>query len=190
MNKLLVKQISLFSGGGLVFLAGLFYVLMTDLKMNNSATWLFIGIILAFGGSILFLLCESTKEKPKLLYPLKGGSILLSIGYVVFLFLFKNTDVYKNITLEGAIPCRNQDERWNDESKKRYAKIKKECDFLTYISDEYTPTCMNDRNKYMVDHSAVVIAVWNGKPSGTGNTVRFAKDRGCKVKILNPNTYN
>ena len=96
---------------------------------------------------------------------------------------------YKNITLEGAIPCRNQDERWNAESKKRYAKIKKECDFLTYISNEYTPTCMNDRNKYMVDHSAVVIAVWNGKPSGTGNTIHFAKERGCKIKIINPEDY-
>ena len=96
---------------------------------------------------------------------------------------------YKQVTLEGAIPCRNQDEKWNDASKKRYAKIKKECDFLTYISDEYTPTCMNDRNKYMVDHSSVVIAVWNGKPSGTGNTVGFAKERGCKIKVINPETY-
>ena len=107
MNKLLVKQISLFSGGGLVFLAGLFYVLMTDLKMNNSATWLFIGIILAFGGSILFMLCESTKEKPKLLYPLKGLSVLISLGYVVFLFLFKNTSVYKDITLDVEIKKAN-----------------------------------------------------------------------------------
>ena len=96
---------------------------------------------------------------------------------------------YKNITLEGAIPCRNQDEKWNAEAKKRYAKIKKECDFLTYISDEYTKTCMNDRNKYMVDHSSVVIAVWNGEPSGTGNTVRFAKERGCKIKVINPQNY-
>ena len=103
MNKLLVKNISLFSGGGLVFTSGLFYVLMTDLKLSNSATWLFIGIILAFGGSILFLLCESAKEKPKLLYPLKGTSILISIGYVVFLSLFKNTDVYKAITLNEKI---------------------------------------------------------------------------------------
>lgn len=32
---------------------------------------------------------------------------------------------------------------------------------------------MNDRNNYMVEQSDVVIAVWNGKPSGTGNIVRM-----------------
>lgn len=93
MNKLLVKQISLFSGGGLVFLAGLFYVLMTDLKMKNSATWLFIGVILALGSSILFLLSENAKEKKVPYLIMKASSVLLAIGFVVFLFAFKHTDV-------------------------------------------------------------------------------------------------
>lgn len=93
MNKLLVKQISLFSGGGLVFLAGLFYVLMTDLKMKNSATWLFIGVILALGSSILFLLSENAKEKNVPYLIMKASSVLLAIGFVVFLFAFKHTDV-------------------------------------------------------------------------------------------------
>lgn len=41
----------------------------------------------------------------------------------------------------------------------------------------------------MVKQSDVVIAVWNGKPSGTGNTIRFAKENGCKVRIINPEDY-
>ncbi len=41
----------------------------------------------------------------------------------------------------------------------------------------------------MVEQSDVVIAVWNGKPSGTGNTIRFAKENGCKVRIINPEDY-
>ena len=48
---------------------------------------------------------------------------------------------------------------------------------------------MNDRNKYMVDHSSVVIACHNGQPSGTGNTIRFAKENGCKIRLINPNDY-
>ena len=47
---------------------------------------------------------------------------------------------------------------------------------------------MNDRNKYMVEQSDVVIAVWNGKPSETGNTVKMAKQSGKKIRVVNP--YN
>lgn len=41
----------------------------------------------------------------------------------------------------------------------------------------------------MVEQSDVVIAVWNGKPSGTGNKIRFAKENGCNVRIINPEDY-
>lgn len=96
---------------------------------------------------------------------------------------------YKDITLEGAIPCCNQDQGWPSASQKRYLRIKKECDFMTLVSQDYSKDCMNKRNKYMVEKSAVVIAVWNGKPSGTGNTVRFAKEQGCKIRRINPEDY-
>jgi len=65
----------------------------------------------------------------------------------------------------------------------------KKCDDIIILQENYTPDCMNKRNKYMVDHSSVVIACYNGKPSGTGNTVRFAKESGCKVRIVNPDEY-
>lgn len=63
---------------------------------------------------------------------------------------------------------------------------------LTSVSNlilYYTPTCMNDRNKYMAEHSSIVIACWNGKPSGTEYTIRFAKENGCKVRIIDINQY-
>ena len=45
-----------------------------------------------------------------------------------------------------------------------------------------------NRNRYMVDASEYIIAVWNGKPSGTGNTVRYAISNGKQIIILDPNT--
>ena len=96
---------------------------------------------------------------------------------------------YPYVILEGAIPCLNQDAKWNSQSKERYRKILGQCDVKTVLSEVYTPTCMNDRNMYMVEQSDVVIAIWNGKPSGTGNTVQFAKEKGCKIKIINPEKY-
>jgi uncharacterized phage-like protein YoqJ len=97
---------------------------------------------------------------------------------------------FPNITLEGAIPCPNQDAKWSDISKKRYAKILKQCDKTTMVSDRYTASCMLDRNKYMVDNSCVVIAIWNGNNhSGTANTIRQAKEKGCKIRVINPDNY-
>ena len=34
---------------------------------------------------------------------------------------------------------------------------------------------------YMVNNSDYVIAVWDGKPSGTGNTVRYAESKGKTI---------
>ena len=48
---------------------------------------------------------------------------------------------------------------------------------------------MNDRNKFIVQHSSVVIACFKGKPSGTRNTIRIAKEQGLKIRIINPDDY-
>ena len=47
---------------------------------------------------------------------------------------------------------------------------------------------MQKRNEYMVDNSDYVIAVWNGKLSGTGNTVRYATKNNKVVLLVNPQT--
>ena len=94
---------------------------------------------------------------------------------------------YKNVMLECAIPCLNQEKKWSLTQQERYRKILHKADVVHYVSEtEYTDTCMNDRNNYMVEQSDVVIAVWNGKPSGTGNTVIMAKNAGKKIRIVNP----
>ena len=36
----------------------------------------------------------------------------------------------------------------------------------------------------MVDHSDLVIAVWNGSPSGTGNTIFYARMQGGSAWFL------
>ena len=96
---------------------------------------------------------------------------------------------YKNIILECAIPCLNQEKQWPLSEQERYRKILNKADIVHYVSkEEYSNSCMNERNKYMVEQSDVVIAVWNGKPSGTGNTVKMAKLSGKKIRVVNP--YN
>ena len=98
-------------------------------------------------------------------------------------------DEYPNITLEAAIPCRNQASSWNVKRKERYEKLLSLCDEVTVLQDQYTYDCMMKRNKYMVQKSDYVIAVWNGKPSGTGKTIRYAVDCGKPVYYVDVNDF-
>ena len=81
----------------------------------------------------------------------------------------------QSVTLECVLPCEDQDARWPSESRQRYRSILKQCDKITVLQERYTPDCFDRRNRYLVDHSGLVIAVWNGLPSGTGSTVAYAR---------------
>ena len=96
---------------------------------------------------------------------------------------------FTNIQIIAVVPCKNQEIKWKPGQQKRYHKILKQCDDVVVLSDTYTKNCMNDRNKFMVLNSSIVIACFNGKPSGTGNTICFAKQNGCTVKIINVDEY-
>ena len=49
------------------------------------------------------------------------------------------------------------------------------------VSNRYTPTCMMDRNRYMVDKSSILIACYDGKSGGTWNTIKYAMDRDLEI---------
>ena len=51
---------------------------------------------------------------------------------------------------------------------------------------EYHPAKMDLRNRYMVDNSDKVFAVWNGTKGGTGNCVNYAKKKGKEIIGFNP----
>lgn len=103
------------------------------------------------------------------------------IGAEVLLKLRKK----HNIKIIAIVPCLGQELKWRSNQQARYKHILNQCDDVVILSSQYTQTCMNDRNRFMVDHSSVCIACWNGKPSGTKNTLLYAKEVKCKVKIIN-----
>lgn len=72
---------------------------------------------------------------------------------------------YPGITLESAIPCESQAAKWSEALRDRYFDIASKCDKETLIQTHYSPDCMDKRNRYMVDHADVLIAVWDGSPA-------------------------
>lgn len=96
---------------------------------------------------------------------------------------------YPHITLEAAIPCETQAVKWSEPLRERYFKIAEQCDKETMLQKQYTPDCMQKRNRYMVDRADVLLAVWDGTPSGTGSTIQYAKTQGKTVWILSPHSF-
>ena len=54
------------------------------------------------------------------------------------------------------------------------------------LQAQYSSDCFQRRNRYMVDRSGLVIAIWDGTPSGTGSTVQYAKASGRLVYTITP----
>ena len=48
-------------------------------------------------------------------------------------------------------------------------------DLIRYVCKGYSKACFQIRNEWMVDRSARVIAVYNGEPGGTRNTIEYAE---------------
>ena len=94
---------------------------------------------------------------------------------------------YKNIKLIGAIPCENQDCKWNVQKRTRYRNILNHLDFTRCIYKEYNDVkCMIERNNYMVNNSAKIIALYNGISGGTKRTIEYAKKQGLEIVIIRP----
>ena len=90
-------------------------------------------------------------------------------------------DEHPDVTLEAAIPHAGQEERWPARWKRRYFRLAEECDKLTVLRQSYTPDCMMERNRYMVDASALLVAVYNGAAGGTRNTIVYAMRQGLEI---------
>lgn len=99
--------------------------------------------------------------------------------------VLKLREEYPEVTLECARPCESQAERWPEEEQLRYQEILNRCDIETLVQYHYDRGCMMRRNRYMVDHSGWLIAVYDGIPKGgTAQTLAYALRRGLRTHII------
>ena len=89
-----------------------------------------------------------------------------------------------DILLEAAIPCPEQSRSWSAENRRRYQRLLEQCDRQTLIAPHYSRYCMIQRNRYMVDASGWLIAVYNGSPGGTRSTLLYAMRQGLQIVQL------
>lgn len=93
---------------------------------------------------------------------------------------------YSDITVEGAVPCPTQAQKWPEDLRRRWRAVLDACDLETVVQQNYDRWCMLRRDRYMVDRSATVLAVFDGTPGGTRYTLNYAMDQGREILLLDP----
>ena len=93
-------------------------------------------------------------------------------------------DHLPDVTLEAAIPCDRQADKWTAAQQRRYEHIMAESDTVTFVQHRYSPGCMMRRNRYMVDRSSLLLACFDGQTGGTMNTILYAQRSGLKVILI------
>jgi uncharacterized phage-like protein YoqJ len=90
-------------------------------------------------------------------------------------------DKGSDIRLIAALPCPKQDARWCAEDRRRFHALLERADDIHILCDRYTPYCMGACNLWMVEQSSLLIAVFDGSPGGTANTIAHAERLGLRI---------
>ena len=94
---------------------------------------------------------------------------------------------YSDIRIIGALPCRTQDIKWSGRDRERYRNLLTQLDGVRCIYDEYIGAeCMLERNRFMVNNSSLMIALFNGLSGGTKSTIDYARSQGLETIIIKP----
>lgn len=89
------------------------------------------------------------------------------------------------IRLICASPYQGFERGWSADWQKLYKAIMARADLVRFICPGYSRSCFQIRNEWMVNHSARVIAVYNGEKGGTRNTIEYAERHGIlAINIL------
>lgn len=98
-----------------------------------------------------------------------------------------NVCIKLGIPFIAAIPFIGQEKIWPEKSKKAYyALLNKACEKVIVSSGGYSAHKLQLRNEWMVDHSDILIAVWDKSSGGTANCINYALSKNKKIIYIDP----
>lgn len=96
---------------------------------------------------------------------------------------------HPDVTIEAAIPYADQAKGWSASEQERYRRLVARCDFETMVQQNYDRGCLHRRNRYMVDHSSLLLAAYDGTAGGTMYTVVYAMKRNIPILGIEINGF-
>lgn len=130
-------------------------------------------------------------------YPLENVAIIsgMALGVDQWALAWTMKVLGKFPTYIAAIPCKNQESQWPQNSQEMYNILLNLCDETILISNKTykeDPSCMKRRNIWMVDHCTHLIGVCDpsNQNSGTMHAIKHAiNNNSCEYYIINPNKW-
>lgn len=97
--------------------------------------------------------------------------------------------IHPDINLTAIIPCLGQSKNISPNNKLRYKSVLARATDTIILSHDYFPRCFLERNRFMVEHSSLLIASYDGRlGGGTAWTVRLAQEQDKPIiNIIEPN---
>lgn len=90
----------------------------------------------------------------------------------------------KDLKLICAVPYEGFEQRWSEQWQQLYRNVLSEADWIRVIGAGYSVDVFQTRNEWLINHSSRAIAVFNGQPGGTRNTIDYALRQGVPVHII------
>ncbi len=89
---------------------------------------------------------------------------------------------YPWISLTVVLPCDDQADKWGDGDKARWEHLLERADHVLHLAGRYDKGCMLRRNRYLVDHSSLLVAAYDGCcAGGTAMTLAYAAEKNRTV---------
>lgn len=85
--------------------------------------------------------------------------------------------------LIAVIPYPGFEARWSKDWQNRYQELLKQADVVRYMADHYTPDALEKRTAFLLNHSACVIAYYNGEVGTTRSLIDQAYRQGLETVV-------
>lgn len=110
----------------------------------------------------------------------------MALGFDQYCYeeLLRMKGEFPQLRIVACIPCGDQAARFTRAQKARYDRLCAAADERIVLYPSYVEGCMQERNRYMVDHSDLVVAYLRYAAGGTYYTVKYAVERGKEILYL------
>ena len=88
---------------------------------------------------------------------------------------------HRDIQLILLLPYTGFSDRFDPQDRAEFRRQKRAAEEVVYLSPHYFPGCMALRNRQLVEEADLCIAYLTHAPSGTAQTVGFAREKGIEV---------